>query len=118
MANITDPPMTDATAKKILEQLEAIARRIAAGGQGDKGDPGEKGDKGDPGEQGPQGIQGPQGEKGEKGDGFSENAKTLLMTILQNGTYKSDTTANIKALKTEWGMSTDPDTPGHRSTPV
>lgn len=91
-----------------------------AGPQGEPGDTGpkgdigltgpqgEKGEKGDPGEQGPQGVQ---GERGEKGDGFSENAKTLLMTIFQNGTYKSDMTANIKALKTEWGMSTDPDTP-------
>ena len=198
MAILNEPPMTDATAKKILEQLEAIASRMAAGGQGEKGDPGEKGDKGDPGpkgpagekgekgdpgapgekgekgdagpkgdkgdtgemgptgprgatgpqgEAGPAGPQGPQGEpgdtgpkgdigltgpqgekgekgdpgeqgpqgiqggRGEKGDGFSESAKTLLMTILQNGTYKSDMTANIKALKTEWGMSTDPDTP-------
>lgn len=219
MANITDPPMTDKTAKKIAEQLEAIARRMEAGGQGEKGekgdpgekgekgdkgdkgdpgpagpagekgekgdpgqdgapgekgekgDPGEKGDKGDtgemgptgprgatgpqgeagpqgpqgpqgepgdtgpkgdigltgpqgekgekgdPGEQGPQGIKGERGdpgekgEKGDSGDGISENAKTLLMTILQNGTYKGDMTANIKALKTEWGMSTDPDTP-------
>lgn len=225
MANITDPPMTDRTAKKIAEQLEAIARRMEAGGQGEKGekgdpgekgekgdkgdkgapgpqgpagekgekgdpgqdgapgekgekgDPGEKGDKGDtgemgptgprgatgpqgeagpqgpqgepgdtgpkgdigltgqqgekgekgdPGEQGPQGIQGERGEKGEKGekgdpgekgekgdsgDGISETAKTLLMTIFQNGTYKNDMTANINALKTEWGMSTDPDAP-------
>lgn len=111
------------------------------GPQGEKGDVGERGEKGDPGEkgnpgdmgpqgmqgekgetgpkgpqgpQGEQGIQGPQGipgEKGEKGDGISETAKTLLMTIFQNGTYKNDMTANINALKTEWGMSTDPDTP-------
>ena len=76
-----------------LNHMEAgIAN--AAGTQGEKGD---KGDKGDP---------GPAGAKGDPGEGFTANAKALLLNLFENAAYKTDTMQpTLNALRAEWGGS-------------
>lgn len=76
-----------------LNHMEAgIAN--AAGTQGEKGDKGEKGDPG------------PAGAKGDPGDGFTANAKALLLNLFENAAYKTDTMQpTLNALRAEWGGS-------------
>lgn len=76
-----------------LNHMEAgIAN--AAGTQGEKGDKGEKGDPG------------PAGAKGDPGEGFTANAKALLLNLFENATYKTDTMQpTLNALRAEWGGS-------------
>lgn len=76
-----------------LNHMEAgIAN--AAGTQGEKGDKGEKGDPG------------PAGAKGEPGEGFTANAKALLLNLFENAAYKTDTMLpTLNALRAEWGGS-------------
>lgn len=76
-----------------LNHMEAgIA--IAAGTQGEKGDKGEKGDPG------------PAGAKGDPGEGFTANAKALLLNLFENAAYKTDTMQpTLNALRAEWGGS-------------
>ena len=76
-----------------LNHMEAgIAN--AAGTQGEKGDKGEKGDTG------------PAGAKGDPGEGFTANAKALLLTLFENAAYKTDTMQpTLNALRAEWGGS-------------
>ena len=45
------------------------------------------------------------------GGGLSQNAKSLLITILRNATYEIDQTANITALETALSESTEPEQP-------
>ena len=70
-----------------LNHMEAgIAN--AAGTQGEKGDPGPAGAKGDPGE------------------GFTANAKALLLNLFENAAYKTNTMQpTLNALRAEWGGS-------------
>lgn len=66
----------------------------AAGTQGEKGDKGEKGDPG------------PAGAKGDPGEGFTANAKALLLNLFENAAYKTDTMQpTLNALRAEWGGS-------------
>lgn len=76
-----------------LNHMEAgIAN--AAGTQGEKGDKGEKGDPG------------PAGAKGDPGEGFTANAKALLLNLFENAAYKTDTMQpTLNALCAEWGGS-------------
>lgn len=76
-----------------LNHMEAgIAN--AAGTQGEKGDKGEKGDPG------------PAGAKGDPGEGFTANAKALLLNLFENAAYKTDTMQpTLNALRAEWGGS-------------
>ena len=76
-----------------LNHMEAgIAN--AAGTQGEKGDKGEKGDPG------------PAGTKGDPGEGFTANAKALLLNLFENAAYKTDTMQpTLNALRAEWGGS-------------
>lgn len=76
-----------------LNHMEAgIAN--AAGTQGEKGDKGEKGDPG------------PAGAKGDLGEGFTANAKALLLNLFENAAYKTDTMQpTLNALRAEWGGS-------------
>lgn len=76
-----------------LNHMEAgIAN--AAGTQGEKGDKGEKGDPG------------PAGAKGDPGEGFTANAKALLLNLFENAAYKTDTMQpTLNALRAEWGSS-------------
>lgn len=76
-----------------LNHMEAgIAN--AAGTQGEKGDKGEKGDPG------------PAGAKGDPGEGFTANAKALLLNLFENAAYKTDTMLpTLNALRAEWGGS-------------
>lgn len=76
-----------------LNHMEAgIAN--AAGTQGEKGDKGEKGDPG------------PAGAKGDPGEGFTANAKALLLNLFENAVYKTDTMQpTLNALRAEWGGS-------------
>ena len=76
-----------------LNHMEAgIAN--AAGTQGEKGDKGEKGDPG------------PAGAKGDPGEGFTANAKALLLNLFENAAYKTTTMQpTLKALRAEWGGS-------------
>lgn len=76
-----------------LNHMEAgIAN--AAGTQGEKGDKGEKGDPS------------PAGAKGDPGEGFTANAKALLLNLFENAAYKTDTMQpTLNALRAEWGGS-------------
>jgi len=76
-----------------LNHMEAgIAN--AAGTQGEKGDKGEKGDPG------------PAGAKGDPGEGFTANAKALLLNLFENAAYKTNTMQpTLNALRAEWGGS-------------
>ena len=76
-----------------LNHMEAgIAN--AAGTQGEKGDKGEKGDPG------------PAGAKGDPGEGFTANAKALLLNLFENAAYKTNTMQDtLNALRIEWGRS-------------
>ena len=76
-----------------LNRMEAgIAN--AAGTQGEKGDKGEKGDPG------------PAGAKGDPGEGFTANAKALLLNLFENAAYKTNTMQpTLNALRAEWGGS-------------
>lgn len=76
-----------------LNHMEAgIAN--AAGTQGEKGDKGEKGDPG------------PAGAKGDPGEGFTANAKAVLLNLFENAAYKTDTMQpTLNALRAEWGGS-------------
>lgn len=76
-----------------LNHMEAgIAN--AAGTQGEKGDKGEKGDPG------------PAGAKGDPGEGFTANAKALLLNLFENAAYKTDMMQpTLNALRAEWGGS-------------
>lgn len=76
-----------------LNHMEAgIAN--AAGTQGEKGDKGEKGDLG------------PAGAKGDPGEGFTANAKALLLNLFENAAYKTNTMQpTLNALRAEWGGS-------------
>lgn len=59
-----------------------------------------KGDKGDP------GPAGAKGEKGDSGEGFTANARALLLNLLENAAYKtSDAQAALNALRAEWDGS-------------
>lgn len=62
-----------------------------------------KGDKGDPGDPGPAGAK---GEKGDSGEGFTANARALLLNLFENAAYKtSDAQAALNALRAEWNGS-------------
>lgn len=76
-----------------LNHMEAgIAN--AAGTQGEKGDKGEKGDPGSA------------GAKGDPGEGFTANAKALLLNLFENAAYKTNTMQpTLNALRAEWGGS-------------
>lgn len=76
-----------------LNHMEAgIAN--AAGTQGEKGDKGEKGEPG------------PAGAKGDPGEGFTANAKALLLNLFENAAYKTNTMQpTLNALRAEWGGS-------------
>ena len=68
-----------------LNHMEAgIAN--AAGTQGEKGDKGEKGDPG------------PAGAKGDPGEGFTANAKALLLNLFENAAYKTTLTQDLDCL--------------------
>lgn len=59
-----------------------------------------KGDKGDP------GPAGAKGEKGDSGEGFTANARALLLNLFENAAYKtSDAQAALNALRAEWDGS-------------
>lgn len=59
-----------------------------------------KGDKGDP------GPAGAKGEKGDSGEGFTVNARALLLNLFENAAYKtSDAQAALNALRAEWDGS-------------
>lgn len=80
------------TAAQLNHMEEGIAN--AAGTQG------EKGEKGDP------GPQGSKGDKGDPGEGFTANAKALLLNLFENAAYKTDTMQpTLNALRAEWGGS-------------
>ena len=67
---------------------------------------GVKGDKGDKGEKGDTGSQGSKGDKGDPGEGFTANAKALLLNLFENAAYKtSDAQDTLNALRVEWGGS-------------
>lgn len=64
---------------------------------------GVQGPKGDKGDIGPQGIK---GDKGDPGEGFTANAKELLLNLFENAAYKTDTMqSTLNALRVEWGGS-------------
>ena len=80
-----------------LNHMEDGIAAAAVGVQGPKGD------KGDIGTQGPTGIK---GDKGDPGEGFTVNAKALILNLFENAAYKTDTMqSTLNALRAEWGGS-------------
>lgn len=78
-------------------QLNHMEAGITVAATGVKGDKGEKGDPG---------PQGPKGDKGDLGEGFTANAKALLLNLFENAAYKTDTMQpTLNALRAEWGGS-------------
>ena len=74
-----------------LNHMEAGIAAAATGVKGDKGDPGPAGAK---------------GEKGDSGEGFTANARALLLNLFENAAYKtSDAQAALNALRAEWDGS-------------
>lgn len=75
-------------------QLNHMEAGITAAATGVKGDKGEKGDPG------------PAGAKGDPGEGFTANAKALLLNLFENAAYKTNTMQpTLNALRAEWGGS-------------
>ena len=55
---------------------------------------------------GTQGEKGDKGEKGDPGEGFTANAKALLLNLFENAAYKTNTMQpTLNALRAEWGGS-------------
>lgn len=79
---------------------------LPRGEKGDSGPQGEKGEKGDRGEAGAQGVQGEKGDtgpKGETGPGFTDTAKTLILTLFEGAAYgNAEMQATLTSLKNEW----------------
>lgn len=57
---------------------------------------------------GPQGDPGAPGPQGDPGEGLSDNAKTLLLSLLAGTAPDRD--AALKALRAEWGLAEPDDT--------
>ena len=70
---------------------------LPKGDTGAKGDAGPKGDVGDKGETGP---------AGPAGEGFTENAKHLILALFESAAYNNVAMkTSLEALRTEWGGS-------------
>ena len=70
---------------------------LPKGDTGAKGDAGQKGDVGDKGETGP---------AGPAGEGFTENAKHLILALFESAAYNNVAMkTSLDALRTEWGGS-------------
>lgn len=91
---------------------------LPRGEKGATGPQGEKGEKGDRGEAGAQGVQGEKGEtgpagaagatgpKGETGPGFTDTAKTLILSLFEGAAYgNTEMQATLESLRTEWNGS-------------
>ena len=93
----------------------ATGAQGATGPQGLKGDTGAQGPAGKDGAAGAQGATGPQGPKGDTGatgatgpagPGFSDTAKTLILSLFESAAYGNSTMqSQLDALKTEFGQS-------------
>mgnify|MGYP004468676513 CR=1 FL=1 len=93
----------------------ATGAQGATGPQGPKGDTGAQGPAGKDGAAGAQGATGPQGPKGDTGatgatgpagPGFSDTAKTLILSLFESAAYGNSTMqSQLDALKTEFGQS-------------
>ena len=93
----------------------ATGAQGATGPQGLKGDTGAQGPAGKDGAAGAQGATGPQGPKGDTGatgatgpagPGFSDTAKTLILSLFESAAYgNSAMQSQLDALKTEFGQS-------------
>lgn len=72
-----------------------------------------RGAQGPQGERGLQGETGPQGPTGAAGPGFSDNAKSLILSLFEGAAYGNDAMqSKLTALKAEWNAGTEePDTP-------
>ena len=117
-----------ASASIVNGKLNLVLPRGAQGPQGERGLQGETGPQGPTGATGATGAAGPAGAngkdgaagtKGEKGDtgpagpGFSDNVKSLILSLFEGAAYGNDAMqAQLTALKTEWNAGTEePDTP-------
>lgn len=62
-----------------------------------------RGEKGDSGPQGEKGEVGVKGDKGETGPGFTDTAKTLILTLFEGAAYgNAEMQATLESLRTEW----------------
>ena len=117
-----------ASASIVNGKLNLVLPRGAQGPQGERGLQGETGPQGPTGATGATGAAGPAGAngkdgaagaKGDKGDtgpagsGFSDNAKSLILSLFEGAAYGNDAMqSKLTALKTEWNAGTvEPDTP-------
>lgn len=85
---------TTASAEIVGGKLNLV---LPKGDTGAKGDAGPKGDVGDKGETGP---------AGPAGEGFTENAKHLILALFESAAYNNVAMkTSLDALRTEWGGS-------------
>ena len=79
----------------------------ATGAQGPAGKDGAAGAQGATGPQGPKGDTGATGATGPAGPGFSDTAKTLILSLFESAAYgNAAMQSQLDALKTEFGQST------------
>ena len=82
---------------------------LPKGDKGDTGAAGAQGPKGDSGSTGPAGKDGAKGDKGDTGPagpGFTDAAKTLILSLFEGAAYgNSAMQTQLDALRTEWGIS-------------
>ena len=136
MAQITSPILTDETGQRMAAALETLAQNGGTGGgsgsttdltigtvtSGDtasativngklnlvlpRGATGATGAQGATGPQGPKGDTGATGATGPAGPGFSDTAKTLILSLFGSAAYGNSTMqSQLDALKTEFGQS-------------
>lgn len=114
-----------AAASIVDGKLNLVLPRGAQGPQGERGLQGETGPQGPTGatgatgaagpagangKDGAQGVQGPQGETGPAGPGFTDTAKSLILSLFEGAAYGNDAMqAQLESLKTEWNSSTGGD---------
>ena len=114
-----------ASASIVNNQLNLVLPKGDTGANGPKGDTGAvgpQGPEGPKGAAGAQGEQGPKGNTGPAGPGFTDAAKSYILTLFENAAYKNGTMQETyNALKAEWGMGSGttvtPSQPGTPDTP-
>ena len=105
-----------ASASIVDGRLNLVLPRGAQGVQGPQGETGPQGPTGAAGPAGANGKDGAAGAKGDKGDtgpagpGFSDSAKSLILSLFEGAAYGNDAMqAQLTALKTEWNVSSGED---------
>lgn len=102
---------TTAAATIVNGKLNLVLPKGEQGPAGPAGADGAQGPAGANGKDGAKGERGIQGEKGDPGDGFTENAKKLIVALFESAAADSSAMqAQVASLKTEFGLTNSGDT--------